>query len=72
MSIARAVLQHHNVLLDLFNARDGNISCQCSTGEEINFMICVNINFIFVETVRFVMHLYLFIICICCLYMYHI
>ena len=34
-----------DVLLDLINVRDGNISCNGFTGEEINFMIydiCVN------------------------------
>ena len=34
-----------NVLLDLINIREGNISCDGFTGEEINFMIydlCVN------------------------------
>ena len=34
-----------DVLLDLINVREGNISCDGFTGEEINFMIydiCVN------------------------------
>ena len=43
--IADHVCTKIDVLLDLINVRDGNISCGGFTGEEINFMIydiCVN------------------------------
>ena len=44
------------VLLDLINIREGNISCDGFTGEEINFMIydiCVNCYCILIESDSF-------------------
>ena len=43
--ISDNVCTKFDVLVDLINVRDGNISCDGFTGEEINFMIydiCVN------------------------------
>ena len=45
-----------DVLLDLFNVSEGNISCDGFTGEEINFMIYdiyVNWNCILIEYASF-------------------
>ena len=57
-----------DVLLALINVRDGNLSCNGVTGEEINFMIyydiCVNRNCILNLLVFNAFYLFL--------YMYHI
>ena len=56
-----------DVLLDLINIREGNISCHGFTREEINFMIydiCVHRNCILKESARFLIHFYMFI-CTC-------
>ena len=45
--ISDTVCTKIDVLLDLINVREGNISCDGFTGEEINFMIFVLTEIVF-------------------------